>query len=86
MPGAVISIDSQEGRRLRDDLRGAPGVTGTVLVGDAIHVFVDDGPRRLAELEQRLRSDGIEFVEIAEVPPSIEDLFVTATTSDREAA
>ena len=86
MPGAVLSIVTTEGRRLRDELRAVPGVTGTVLVGDAIHVFVDDGARRLREIQARLDSDHTDYSEIAQVPPSIEDLFVTATTTDREAA
>jgi drug efflux transport system ATP-binding protein len=86
MPGAVLSITSPAGRRLRDELRGAPGVTGTVLVGDAIHVFVDDGTRRLKEIRARLDADGVEYSELVEVPPSIEDLFVTATTGESEAA
>jgi len=86
MPGAVLSIVSPEGRRLRDELRRAPGVTGTVLVGDAIHVFVDDGPRRLGEIRERLDAYGAEYAEIVQVPPTIEDLFVTATIADREAA
>jgi ABC-2 type transport system ATP-binding protein len=86
MPGAVLSIVSPEGRRLRDELGSAPGVTGTVLVGDAIHVFVDEGERRLREIRERLDRDGIDYAEIAEVPPTIEDVFVTATTEEREAA
>jgi len=85
MPGAVLSIGSNEPRHLRDELRHAPGVTGTVLVGDAIHVFVDDGPRRLDEIANRLEAAGIEYHEAMQVPPSIEDLFVSAT-SEREAA
>jgi len=86
MPGAVLSIVSGESRRLRDELSRAPGVTGTVLVGDAVHVFVDDGPRRLSEIEKKLEAEQIEYAEAAEVPPSIEDLFVTATANQRKAA
>ena len=86
MSGAVLSIVSREARDLRNELRHAPGVTGTVLVGDAIHVFVDDGPHRLAEITRRLDAAGIEYQEATQVPPSIEDLFVFATTSELEAA
>jgi ABC-2 type transport system ATP-binding protein len=78
-PGAVLSIVSPEGRRLRDELAHAPGVTGTVLVGDAIHVFVDDGESRLRELRDRLDGDRIQYSEFERVPPTIEDLFVSAT-------
>ena len=87
MPGAVLSIVSGEARHLRDELQRAPGVSGTVLVGDAIHVFVDDGPQRLAEITRRLEAAGIGYQEANQVPPSIEDLFVSATTTtDLEAA
>ena len=85
LPGAVLSIVTPEGRRLRAELRHVAGVTGTVLVGDAIHVFVDDGERRLLEIRARLDSDGIEYAEIAQVPPTIEDVFVSAT-AEPEAA
>ena len=86
MPGAVLSIVSREARDLRNALRHAPGVAGTVLVGDALHVFVDDGPHRLAEITRRLDAAGIEYQEATQVPPSIEDLFVSATTTELEAA
>ena len=86
MPGAVLSIVSREARDLRNALRHAPGVAGTVLVGDALHVFVDDGPHRLAEITRRLDAAGIEYQEANQVPPSIEDLFVSATTTGLEAA
>ncbi|MGO9606705.1 MAG: ABC transporter ATP-binding protein [Candidatus Binataceae bacterium] len=84
-PGAVLSIVSPEGHRLRDELRHVQGVTGTVLVGDAIHVFVDNGTLRLEELRRRLDTERVEYSEIAEVRPTIEDLFVSAT-AEKEAA
>src|SRR5215471_8794645 len=83
MPGAVLSIISPEGRRLRDELRGTAGVSGTVLVGDAIHVFVDDGARRLREIKARLDAGRVEYDQMTQVPPSIEDLFVAATGGGR---
>jgi ABC-2 type transport system ATP-binding protein len=79
LPGAVLSIVTREGRRLHTELRNVQGVTGTVLVGDAIHVFVDDGALRLREIRTRLDSEHIDYIEIAEVPPTIEDIFVNAT-------
>jgi hypothetical protein len=50
-----------------------------VLVGDAIHVFVDNGERRLAEIRARLDADRVDYSDIAETPPTIEDVFVSAT-------
>ena len=78
-PGATPPFSGQ-------NVSVAGGITGTVLVGDAIHVFVDDGTRRLKEIQARLDADRVEYVELAQVPPTIGDLFVTATSGEREAA
>lgn len=76
LPGAVVAIHAQEPRRLAPELANADGVRTFVLCGDRVHVFVDDAPRRIPELQARLRSAGLAFDEMEEVTPSIEDVFV----------
>lgn len=78
MPGAVLSIVSMQARRLKEELAGAVGVTGIMLVGDAVHLFVDDAARRIPELRARLEADGFPYDELTQVSPTIEDLFVSA--------
>ena len=73
---------SSEARRVRDELAAAEGVSSVVLVGDAVHLFVDDGERRIAELGARLNGRQIAFDEIVRVTPTIEDLFVEAVRRD----
>jgi len=85
LPGGVISIVAPDPRGLRRKLSHAPGVTGTVLVGDAVHVFVDDPAARLPRIRERLDSEGLAYTEIAHVAPTIEDLFVNATSSTEAA-
>ncbi|MGA6973588.1 MAG: ABC transporter ATP-binding protein [Candidatus Binatus sp.] len=82
LQGAVISIVSSEARRVKDELTGAEGVTSLVLVGDAVHLFVDDADRRMSDLRARLVGRQIPFDEIVHVTPSIEDLFVEAVRKD----
>ena len=82
MPGAVVSIVSAQARRVRDELTGAEGALSAVLVGNAVHLFVDDANRRIAEFRARLSSREIPFDEIARVTPTIEDLFVEAVRKD----
>ena len=75
MPGALLAIASPDGRAVRSALAGAPGVGSVVLVGDGAHVVVDDSGRRIPELERLLRERRVPYQRIAQVTPSIEDLF-----------
>lgn len=79
--GAVLSVVSPDPRGTRAALDGAEGVSNALLVGDGVHVVVDHAARR-AELEARLRSTGLPFISVEEVPPTIEDLFVAMTSGD----
>lgn len=76
MPGAIIHIAADDPRRLQDFVRTRDGVEGMLLVGDGIHVHVDDAGRRIPELQQAIGNAGISIGEIGQVEPSIEDLFV----------
>ena len=78
LPGAVVAVRSPDARRLRDVLTGADGVTGLVLVGDGVHLVVDEAQRRIPELEARLAASGLPFTKLAQITPTIEDLFVAA--------
>jgi ABC-2 type transport system ATP-binding protein len=75
MPGALVAIASSDPRAVRGAVVGKPGVLRTVLVGDGVHLVVDDGARRIAELEQILAAQAIPHERIAEVTPTVEDLF-----------
>jgi ABC-2 type transport system ATP-binding protein len=85
IPGAVVAITSPQAREIRDRLSGSEGVSGVVLVGDAVHLFVDDAPRRVPEFRGTLDQEGFSYVEIAQVQPTMEDLFVR-TVAGRELA
>jgi len=78
MPGAVLAVNSSEPRRLPAVLEKAAGVSSAVLVGDGMHLVVDDAARRVPELKQRLAEAGVSFHEVEPVTPSVEDLFVAA--------
>ncbi|HMD98713.1 MAG TPA: ABC transporter ATP-binding protein [Terriglobia bacterium] len=78
MPGAVLAVSSSEPRRLPEVLERAAGVSSAVLVGDGMHLVVDDAARRVPELKRLLTEAGVSFHEVEQVTPSIEDLFVAA--------
>jgi ABC-2 type transport system ATP-binding protein len=81
VPGGVVSVVSPEPRRLRDSLIGSEGVSNIVLVGDGLHLMVDDPAKRVPELRVRMKSANLPFDRIEEVAPTIEDLFVQAVGS-----
>ena len=76
MPGTLIVISSAAGRDVRSAIAGRPGVSNVLLVGDGVHVVVDDARLRIPELRGALQQANVPFDEIAVGEPSIEDVFV----------
>ncbi len=80
MPGAVVAVISPVASRLRDELAHAGGVSSVLLIGDSLHLFVDDAARRIPELSRALDAKGLPYHEVVQITPTIEDLFVHAVT------
>lgn len=76
MPGAMVEISTSDARPARAALAALPGVRGVLMVGDGVHVHVDDARRRIPELESALAQKGVAHAPPREVLASIEDLFV----------
>jgi len=76
MPGAIIRITSANPRQLLEVVQALDGVDGVLLVGDGIHIHVDDAARRLPQLGQAIAASGLQANEIQQIEPTIEDLFV----------
>ena len=85
-PGQILAVHAAQPGQVRAALADAPGVRSALLVGDRVHLFVDDAARRLADLRARLESAGVPFDSIQPVAATIEDLFVSAVESEPEAA
>ncbi len=86
LPGDVVTVVAAEPRPLRAALRGAEGVANQVLVGDGLHLFVDDAARRIPELRARLEAAGLAFQQIEQTAPTLEDLFVATVSAGAEHA
>lgn len=85
LQGAVVAITSPESRRLQQVLERAEGVRSLVLVGDGVHLVVDDAGRCIPELKDRLAAAGVPVESVVQVTPTIEDLFVSAVLQGQEA-
>jgi ABC-2 type transport system ATP-binding protein len=83
-PGEILAVHAAQPGGASAALTGAPGVRSALLVGDRVHLFVDEAARRLPDLRSRLDSAGVVFDSIQPVAATIEDLFVAAVESEPE--
>jgi ABC-2 type transport system ATP-binding protein len=86
LPGDVIAVVSPIASRVRDELAHAAGVSTVLLIGDAVHLFVDDAARRIPEISRALDAKGIPYHEVVRITPTIEDLFVNAVSAQDDGA
>ncbi len=82
-PGEILAVHAPEPARVRDLLAKSDAVRSALLVGDRVHLFVDNAARRLPELRARLEAAGAAYDSIQSVAPTIEDLFVSALGEGR---
>ena len=78
--GAVVEVVSPFPRRVQTLLVNAEGVLNVVLGGDEVHLVVDDAERRIPELRSHMMTAAVPFQSIEHVAPSMEDIFVAATS------
>jgi ABC-2 type transport system ATP-binding protein len=76
LPGGVVSVESPQARKVRDLFRGVDGVAGTALFGNSVHAILEEGASSLDALRAALGEAGLEVEEMAEVAPSLEDVFL----------
>ncbi len=77
-PGAVVVVRAPELDAVRDVLTGAGVARNILLVGDRVHVFVDDPQTGLPAIRTYLEKKGLPYSSVEQVQPSVEDVFVSA--------
>jgi ABC-2 type transport system ATP-binding protein len=73
LPGAIVRIVSARAREALAAVQGLEGVAGALLVGDGLHVHVDDAARRMPQLAVAAK---VTPADVEAIEPTIEDLFV----------
>jgi drug efflux transport system ATP-binding protein len=84
MPGAVVLVTSPAPDAVRAELRRAPGVSSVLVVGNGVHLVVDDAGLRVPELRARLEGAAVPFSDVAATAPTFEDVFVASVAAPRE--
>jgi len=81
--GALLRVECQPLGEALDALGRAPGVLEAAVFGDAFHVTVSAAEPALRDLPRWLTERGLQCGAIAEIPPSLEDVFVARVGGGR---
>jgi ABC-2 type transport system ATP-binding protein len=82
----VIAITTADPRGVRDAIASVPGVRNTVLVGDGVHLVVDDAEPAVLALRAAMEASGVPFAGMEQITASLEDVFVHAVEQSGGAA
>ena len=78
LAGRTLGVRAREPRRAQALLKAAPGVLSVAQIGNELRVLTDRGGDA-AQLQAWLRDAGLEG-EVSDIPPNLEDVFVSATS------
>jgi ABC-2 type transport system ATP-binding protein len=81
---SVIAIYTPEPRGARAAIAKLPGVHNVVLVGDGVHLVVDDAARIIPDIRKRLDAAAANYVSVEAVAATLEDVFVNAVEREAE--
>jgi ABC-2 type transport system ATP-binding protein len=85
MVGRIFSIGSGKARQIVDILRDEPLVGSVNLFGDAVHLVSEEEKDTAAHIENLLDRKQLEYDQVREIPPSLEDIFVSLLGEDHAA-
>jgi ABC-2 type transport system ATP-binding protein len=75
--GKIFAINSPRARSIKKLLGEKLGCGSVEVFGDNVHVVCDDAQAKKKEAEALLKQAGLEYVEMRDQEPSLEDVFVS---------
>jgi len=78
MSKAVLSVVSSAAGRIKQILAGEKAIFGAIVVGDSVHLFVEDASLALSRIQVLLDTASVPYEAIEQVSPTVEDFFVDA--------
>ena len=79
--GELLLVECDRLGEALELLRNVPGVLDAAVFGSALHLVVEDAQSEQARIQEKLRSKSIPLKRIQKIRPSLEDVFVSLTTS-----
>ena len=84
MNETILSVQSFESRAVRNLLQKHSETSRVVLFGDRVHVVCEDFEKTARQVRRILDDEKIAYEDIRERDPSLEDVFVSALSKDRD--
>lgn len=75
LEGTMVAVRADRPRDARDVLRSTPGVRSAALFGEAVHTLLSEGTGPAAA-RSALEGAGLAVLDVEEVEPSLEDVFI----------
>jgi ABC-2 type transport system ATP-binding protein len=81
MKGELLLVECEPLGDAMEALRKTPGVLDAAVFGNALHLVVENAATAEREIRTRLSQKGIKLGRISPIRPTLEDAFVSLTTS-----
>ena len=81
LAGRTVAVHAAQPRRAQQALLAVPGVVSVAQIGNALRVLTAGNGRTAANLRDALAGAGLQ-ADVADVAPSLEDVFVAATRGE----
>ncbi|MBT3338135.1 MAG: ABC transporter ATP-binding protein [Anaerolineae bacterium] len=77
LPGEMVEFLTNEWKAAKTLVEKMPGVLETQTYGEALHLLVDNGEQRLAQISEALTTNGINFRGARVAPVRMEEAFIS---------
>jgi ABC-2 type transport system ATP-binding protein len=77
LEGDLIELVPQDWQKAQGHMANLPGVLEVQTYGEAFHLLVDDGEKRLAQIEQVLSEKDIPYESIRQATARMEEAFIS---------
>jgi ABC-2 type transport system ATP-binding protein len=81
MKGELLLVECEQLGEALEALQKTPGVIDVAVFGSALHLVVENAGTAEKEIKATLSREGIKVARIAPIRPTLEDAFVSLTTS-----
>jgi ABC-2 type transport system ATP-binding protein len=73
----VVQIQAEDWQTTLETVAGLEGVSEAQTYGEAVNLLVDDGKKRLPQIERVLKKSGIEYRSVRIAPARMEEAFIS---------
>jgi ABC-2 type transport system ATP-binding protein len=77
LEGEMIEVQAADWQAAHKRIDGLPGVREVQTYGESLHILVDDGQKRLPEIERALHEANIDLRSIRVAPARMEEAFIS---------